>query len=146
MKIWPRLIQAELNKMWREDSNDLPFLKEVDEHDHVVGVLDDELFKLFLLYWRYYKKWLEVKAEKIPTQFEALPSLWSREERVRFREANALKDQFWISCYWIFPELRFKPWLVIREGLTVVWRDYGSVDREDVDSIAYTFGYSEPEK
>lgn len=118
MPAWLKSIQAALKKVSGEDSVEPDY--EGCEHDHVVGVADIELRKLFFLFLQNKKQSQEAAAAVLT--FGGKDREAKLQEAARFdTQADVLKDVFWVSCRHAFPELWGKPNIGIRKGWKVVW-------------------------
>jgi hypothetical protein len=121
MSAWLKSIQAALKKVTGEDSVEPDY--EGCKYDHVVGVADQELRKLYFLFLQNKKQSQEAAA--------AVLTLGGKDREAKLQEAakydsqaDVLKDMFWVSCRHAFPELWSKPNIGIRKGWKVVWTEH----------------------
>lgn len=116
---WLESIQADLKEVIGEDAVE-PEYGRSTKRDHVVGVADQSLRKLFCLFLQNEKQ--------ARAAMEAALWLNDEEQETKLREAMRFKIQsgvireiFWISCRQAFPELWDKPRIGIRKGWEIVW-------------------------
>jgi hypothetical protein len=121
MSAWLKSIQAALKKVTGEDSVEPD--TEACPHDHVVGVADQELRKLYYLFLQNKKQSQEAAA--------AVLLLSGKDREAKLQEAakydsqaDVLRDMFWVSCRHDFPDLWAKPNIGIRKGWQVVWTEH----------------------
>jgi len=91
--------------------------------DHVVGVADSDLRKIFFLVKQYKKRTLELVAELMVCRSSEVENKTKEAKRYN-TQGNVLMDVFWVSCRAAFPELWDKPSIGIRKGWKVVWSDH----------------------
>lgn len=121
MPTWLQSIQAALEMVTGEDAVEPN--AEACKHDHVVGVADQELRKLFYLFLQNKKKSQEAAAAVLLLSGKDREA--KLQEATKFdSQADVLKDMFWVSCRYAFPELSAKPAIGIRKGWKVVWTEY----------------------
>lgn len=122
MTAWLKSIQAELERVTGEDAVEPDY--EGCRHDHVVGIADQSLRKLYYLFLQNKKQSQEAAASVL--------LLSDKEREAKLQEAamydtqaDVLRDVFWVSCRHSFPELWDKPHIGIRKGWKVVWTEHG---------------------
>lgn len=122
MSAWLKSIQAELARVTGDDSVEPDY--EGCKHDHVVGVANQDLRRLFWLVLQNKKQSQEAAA--------AVLSLSGNEREAKLQEASTYDFQadvltsiFWMSCRHEFPELWNKPYFGLRKGWKVVWTEHG---------------------
>ena len=132
MSAWLKSIQAALKKVTGEDSVEPD--SEGCSHDHVVGIANQELRKLYFLLLQNKKQSQEAAA--------AVLLLSGKDREVKLQEAakfdtqtDVLRDVFWVSCCHSFPELWGKPNIGIRKGWKVVWCEHGHQGLEILDAL-----------
>lgn len=95
---------------------------EITSRDHVVGIADDELRKLYVLMMRHVLLDFAAKGRYMASAGLERDKL--HEEAMRAQaQFEALCTIFWVSCRAAFPELWGKREIGIRKGWQLVWSD-----------------------
>lgn len=114
--------------------------EESGSRDHIVGILDEDLRKLFFLIRQYRRR-----AYEILCTLEGMPNSEKRSkdfnECLRFEtEANSRREIFWALLRGTFPDLWLKNEIGIRAGWKVVWSN-----PEPEECVAGFFLFAEEE-
>ncbi len=132
MSSWLQSIMAELENLSVEDALAPEF--DVKDGEHIVGTAGDELRKLSHLSMQY-----KQRSAKIVTSLMMLPGkkheYKMNEACIIENQAEELKNIFWMSCRYAFPELWNKPSIGIRKGWKVVWFE----EKHPADEIVSAF-------
>lgn len=140
MSAWLKSIQSAIKKVVDEDSVEPDY--EGCRHDHIVGVADADLRKLYYLFLQNKKQSREAAAAVLLLSGEAREA--KLQEAAKFdSQADVLRDVFWISCRHSFPELWDKPNIGIRKGWKVVWTEH---EQPSLEIIGTLMGASALEK
>ncbi len=136
MSAWLKSIQVAIKQVTDEDSVEPDY--EGCEHDHVVGVADSDLRKLFFLFLQNKKQSQGAAAEVLLLSGKDREA--KLQEAAKFdTQADVLKDVFWVSCRHAFPQLWGKPNIGLRKGWKVVWTDH---EHQSLDIVGILMGAS----
>lgn len=118
---WLKKIFNDLSMVTEEMANSAEPDEEVGPQEHVIGILDLDLRKFFFVFRRYRDLLIERA-----TLLSANSPKKLKEEIVCFKiQTDILKDIFWSSCRYHFPELRDKMAIGLRRGWKIVWVERG---------------------
>jgi len=118
---WLNTIQAALTGVTTAEVNSTPPEYPVCKHDHVVGIANHELRKLYFLFRQNLKESkVAMEAAKAGQLSHNRKTLLKEVQRLTGSQ-DALWEMFWASCLHDFPELLGKQCLTIRQGWKIVW-------------------------
>ncbi len=120
MSEWLSKIQAELTDVSGEDNVEPE--EPAGSRDHVVGVANPELRKLFYLFHVYKQKTMEAASAMMMLRGTAREEK-EQEAATYSAQAELIKDIFWVSCRHDFPILWDKSNIGIRKSWEVVWTE-----------------------
>ena len=117
MSTWLKLLPMEVKEVEGLVLPEAP----LGPNDHVVGILDDDMKKLYTLYRSVDKQSDLARLEYVHSSSEDRVSLSSRARELQMKAAT-LKDIFWIGVQDSFG-LWDKEYVGVRVGWQVVWYD-----------------------
>lgn len=121
MSSWLKSIQVALENVSGWDNVDPD--GELCPHEHVVGVADKELRKLYYLALQHKKRSQEAAAAMLLLSGKDREAKQKEAEKYD-AQADVLRDIFWVSCRSDFPELWGKDSCALRKGWQVVWTEH----------------------
>ncbi len=114
---WLKKIFNDLNMVTEQMVNSAEPDEEVGPEEYVIGTLGLDLRKFFFVFRRYCDLLVE---RATPLSADSPKKL--KEEILCFKmQTDVLKDVFWSSCRYHFPELRDKMSIGLRRGWKIVW-------------------------
>lgn len=118
MTTWLSSLNEQLNKISIDDLVE-PDGK-IEDGEHYVGTIDDDLRKLFHLHQLQVQKGMMCEAELRTIRDKSHREKQKKKIVYLEREVDVTFRMFWCSCMYAFPETRGKD-IGIREGWKLVW-------------------------
>jgi hypothetical protein len=119
---WLHTILAEIERVTEIQESFAEPDEEGRKHEHVVGIANSDLRKIFFLFKQYFRRSVEIKAALTVCGKSEREQLENDLRRFG-TQAETLKEIFWTSCRTAYPELWNKPSIGIRKDWKIIWSE-----------------------